>query len=366
MKPDRPYLSVIVPAHQGAGVLPRSLSSLAASDLSRECWELIVVDDASTDETALIAARYADTVVRLPGRPHGPAYARNRGFEVARGEIVVFTDADVSVHVDTLRRFAEVFCNEPEVSAVFGAYDDEPAEKGLITEYRNLLHHYVHHQNAGEAETFWAGCGAVRTAVFRKAGMYDEWHYSRPQIEDIELGHRIRAIGHRISLRPEIQGKHLKRWTLRQVIRTDLNDRGVPWTRFLIMQGQAITSRALNLRTIERINTALVALVIFFTLGAAFRLDPRWLVPAALCLLPIVLSNAQLYGFFLRSRGLLFMLGVIPLNLMYYALNIVSFAFGWLLHGTVGGPRPDPAVDAFSEVGVQTWPPVPVKRKISA
>ncbi|MBA3560511.1 MAG: glycosyltransferase family 2 protein [Gemmatimonadaceae bacterium] len=366
MKPSRPFLSVIMPAHQGAAMLPRSLSSLMASDLPRESWELIVVDDASTDETALIAAGYADTVVRLPGRPHGPAYARNRGFEVSRGEIVVFVDADVSLHVDTLRRFAEVFCQEPDVSAVFGSYDDEPAEKGLITEYRNLLHHYVHHRNVGDAETFWAGCGAVRSAVFRKAGMYDEWHYSRPQIEDIELGHRIRAIGHRIALRPEIQGKHLKRWTLRQVIRTDLNDRGVPWTRFLIMQGEAITSRTLNLRTIERINTALVALMIFFILGAAFRLDLRWLIPAAFCLLPVIVSNRQLYGFFLRNRGALFMLGVIPLNLLYYALNNVSFAFGWLLHGTVGGPRPDPAVDAFAELGVQTWPPVPAKRKISA
>ena len=347
-------------------MLPRSLSSLSASDLPRECWELIVVDDASTDETAIVAAGYADIVVRLPGRPHGPAYARNRGFEVARGEIIVFADADVSVHVDALRRFAEVFCSEPDVSAVFGAYDNEPAEKGLITEYRNLLHHYVHHQNQGDAETFWAGCGAIRADVFRKAGMYDEWHYPRPQIEDIELGHRIRAMGHRISLRPEIQGKHLKRWTLSQVIRTDLNDRGVPWTRFLIMQGQAITSRTLNLRTIERINTALVAFMILLVLGAVLTMDPRWMIPAALCLLPVVLSNSRLYGFFLRSRGVLFMLGVIPLNLMYYMLNNVSFAFGWLLHGTVGGPRPDPAVDAFSEVGVQTWPPVPARRKVSA
>ena len=365
MKPDRPYLSVVVPVCQGGAVLPRSLSSLMASDLPRECWELIVVDDASTDDTALIAAGYADTVVRLPGRPHGPAYARNRGFEVARGEIIVFADSDVCVHAGTLRRFAEVFCNEPDVSAVFGAYDDEPEEKGLVTEYRNLMHHYVHHQNPGDAETFWAGCGAVRATVFREAGMYDEWHYARPQIEDIELGHRIRAIGHRIVLRPEIQGKHLKRWTLKQLIRTDLNDRGVPWTRFLIMRGEAVTSRALNLRAIERINTALVGLMIFFLLGAVVSLNARWLILAAFCLLPVIMSNHQLYGFFLKSRGVLFMLGTIPLNLMYYALNNVSFAFGWLLHGTVGGPRPDPAVEAFSEVGVQTWPPVPAKRKIS-
>jgi hypothetical protein len=366
MSPHRPYLSVIVPAHNGAGVLPRALESLIGSDLPRECWELIVVDDASTDDTSLIAARYADTVVRLPGKPHGPAYARNRGCEVARGDAVVFVDADVCVHRDTLRRFAHVFHSEPDVAAVFGSYDLEPEGRGIVSQYRNLLHHYVHHRNAGDAETFWAGCGAVRADVFRAVGMYDEWHYSRPQVEDIELGNRIRAHGHRIVLRPEIQGTHLKRWTLRQVVLTDLNDRGVPWTRLLIMQGQAVKSRALNLRPIEKVKTVLVGLSLLFIFVAAARMDARWLLAAAGALVPVLLWNIGLYAFFLRHRGLGFTLAVVPLNLVYYVINAFSFATGWLLHETVGAPRPDPTIEAFAEVGVETWPPVPTRRRISA
>jgi hypothetical protein len=54
-----------------------------------------------------------------------------------------------------------------------------------MSQYRNLIHHHVHHQNAGHVETFWAGAGGVRRDVFSEAGMYDEWHYGRPQIEDI-------------------------------------------------------------------------------------------------------------------------------------------------------------------------------------
>ena len=121
-----PFMSVIVPVYQGAHVLPRCLSALRASEMPRGSWELIIVDDASTDATALIAAEFADAVVRLPDRPRGPAYARNRGVELARGEIVVFVDADVCVHTDTLRKFTSVLANEPEVSAVFGAYDTQP------------------------------------------------------------------------------------------------------------------------------------------------------------------------------------------------------------------------------------------------
>ena len=366
MSPEHPFLSVIVPAHNGGGVLPRALAALAQSDLPRECWELIVVDDASNDDTPMIAARYADTVVRLPGRPHGPAYARNRGFEVCRGEAVVFIDADVLVHPSTLRRFADVFATEPDVSAVFGSYDDSPPARGIVSEYRNLLHHYVHHQNAGEAETFWAGCGAIRSTVFREAGMYDEWHYSRPQIEDIELGHRITALGHRIVIRPEIQGSHLKRWSLWQVIKTDLNDRGVPWTRLLMTKSEGMRTATLNLRVVEKVNTAFVALAWLCIALAVLSGYVAWLLPAALWLLPVLVTNARLYLFFARKRGLGFALAVVPLNLLYYSLNIVSFTFGWLLHETVGAPRPDPTVEAYAEVGLETWPPVPAKRQVGA
>src|SRR5437773_7213908 len=137
MKPKRPYLSVIIPAHQGERVLLLSLAALQASTLPREAWELIVVDDASTDGTDVVAAEHANTVIRLPGKPHGPAYARNRGFEVSRGDVIVFVDADVCVHPDSLARFASIFASQPDVGAVFGSYDDNPEAPGFVSQYRN-------------------------------------------------------------------------------------------------------------------------------------------------------------------------------------------------------------------------------------
>src|SRR5688500_17903938 len=194
---ERPLaLSVIVPARNAERVLPQSLGALRRSDLPRDEWELIVVDDASADATVSVARHYADLVVELPTTfPLGPAYARNRGCRVAAGDAFVFIDADVCVHSDTLRQFARLFTEDPTVGAAFGSYDMDPPAPGLVSQYRNLLHHYCHHRSRGEAETFWAGCGAVRRAVFVDAGMFDEWHYPRPQIEDIEFGARMRALG---------------------------------------------------------------------------------------------------------------------------------------------------------------------------
>jgi glycosyltransferase involved in cell wall biosynthesis len=362
MKTPAPFMSVIVPVYQGARVLPRCLAALRASEMPDGSWELIVVDDASTDATALVAAEFADAVVRLPDRPRGPAYARNRGVELARGEIVVFIDADVCVHPDTLRRFTGVFAHEPEVSAVFGAYDTEPEARQFVSQYRNLLHHYVHWQSAGEAETFWGGCGAIRRDVFLEAGRYDEWSYPRPQIEDVELGHRVRALGHRIVLRPEIQCTHLKRWTFRSVVMGDFRDRGVPWTRMLIQQGLATKSRTLNLRTVEKLNTILIWISVLLLLTAAVWRSTQLAIWAGGTFAVVLALNHGLYRFFIRTRGVLFALAVIPLHTLYYMTNGVAVLFGWTLHHLIGEPMPDATTQAYAEVGVDMWPPVPSKK----
>jgi len=362
----RPFYSVIVPAHQASGLLPRTLGALVASDFPRERWELIVVDDASSDDTAAVAARYADTVVRLPGTPHGPAYARNRGFEVSRGDVVMFFDADVVVHTDTMRRFAEVMEADPELGAVFGSYDVNPPAPGFMSQYRNLLHHYMHQCNAGEVETFWAGAGVVRRQVFDDAGMYDEWHFARPQIEDIELGSRIRQLGRTIRLCPDIQVTHLKRWTFGNVVRTDLRDRGIPWARLLAHRKAVLTTASLNLRWTEKLNTILVWSGVLLLLSTAFV---RTWIPAAVALvfvLVVIAFNARLLGFFARVRGPLFALRVIPVHLMYYLLNGISFGTGLLLQQTIGAPLPNPTMEAYAEIGVQRWPPVPTKHRRSS
>ena len=355
-------MSVIVPVYQGARVLPRCLSALRASEMPPGSWELIVVDDASTDATALIAAEFADAVVRLPDRPRGPAYARNRGVEVARGEVIVFVDADVCVHTDTLRRFTSIFTHDPDVSAAFGAYDTQPEAPQFVSQYRNLLHHFVHAQSAGEAETFWGGCGAIRRQVFLDAGRYDEWSYPRPQIEDVELGHRVRALGHRIVLRPEIQCTHLKRWTLRGVVTGDFRDRGVPWTRMLIQRGVATKSRTLNLRTVEKLNTVLVWLSFVLLLASAIIRSWAPVPWAAASFVTVLVLNRGLYGFFVRTRGFWFACAVLPLHTLYYLNNGFAVLFGWALHHLFGEPMPDATTQAYAEVGVEMWPPVPAKK----
>ncbi len=327
-----PTLSVIVPCYRCPNTLREVIAALKASSLPRDRWELIVVDDNSDDDTPTVARAHADHVLVTPNGPRGPAFARNLGSTVARGDVLVFVDADVVVAPTTLAQFVEVFASHPDVGAVFGAYDLSPRDPGLVSQYRNLLHHYVHSHNPGDASTFWAGCGAVRRDLFVALGGFDAERYPRPQIEDIELGYRISASGHRILLVPEIQGKHLKRWTLGRMLRTDLQERAVPWMLLLLERKDIASDGPLNLRILEKVLTAMagaavVALGLFLATG-----DGRWFSAAAGACGVIVALNAPLFIWFARIRSPLFAISVVPLRLLFYFTSGFGAAWAMIKH----------------------------------
>lgn len=87
-----PKVSVVVPAHNALALLPRLFAALDRTTFA-EAWEVVVVDDASTDATADVAEEWGARVVRLESRS-GPARARNAGIAAARAPLIAFTDAD--------------------------------------------------------------------------------------------------------------------------------------------------------------------------------------------------------------------------------------------------------------------------------
>ena len=164
-------------------------------------------------EAILAATDPPDEVIVVDSPPGmGPAAARNAGAARAKGSILVFVDSDVLVHADAFTRIRAAFEAEPDLAAVFGSYDDLPSMHGVVSTFRNMLHHYVHQGSGGVATTFWAGLGAVRREAFVEVDGFDDWRFRSPSVEDIELGLRLATAGGLIRLDPEIQGTHLKRW----------------------------------------------------------------------------------------------------------------------------------------------------------
>lgn len=328
----KPSVSVIVPVYNASRFLSRCLDALIASDY--EAFEIIVVDDGSTDNSIEISRTKGVTLLQMP-RQSGPAAARNLGAGTARGEILLFVDSDVVVQRATLGRVAYDFGQTPEVAAVFGSYDDDPAEKNFLSQYKNLQHHFVHQQSNSEAVTFWAGCGAVRREVFMAVGGFDPDRYSRPSIEDIELGYRLRRHGYRILLDKHVQAKHLKKWNLGSWLRADILCRAVPWSE-LILENRGMVND-LNLRTADRVSAALVGLAVAMLLLS--MLWPRLLWIALPALTIVFLLNSEIYGFFFRRRGVAFLILAFPTHLLYYLYSGLTFLFCWSRQVFLAGLR---------------------------
>jgi glycosyltransferase involved in cell wall biosynthesis len=292
-------------------------------------YECIIVDDGSTDETPQVAQQFQVKMIKL-SRSHGPAYARNQGAKAASGEILFFIDADIIVYPDTLSKVADTFEKRPDIDALIGSYDDDPGDSSFISQYKNLFHHYVHQISSEEAGTFWTGCGAIRRKVFLAFGGFDT-SYKRPAIEDIELGFRLAAGGHKILLQKLIQVKHLKRWTFWGLIKTDVFDRGVPWTKLMLRD--RTFPMDLNLKISQRISVILSYLMIFSLMTSAifFRipiLALSLIVLFVLMMATLVLINHRFYKFFLAKRGFLFTVKMIPMHVLYYLYSGFSLILG--------------------------------------
>ena len=321
-------LTVVVPARDAVATLPRCLDAVQAA-LARR-GTCIVVDDGSSDDTAATAGRHGATVVRR-AKPGGPAVARNAGIAHAKGAIVMFVDADVVVARDAVDRVLAAFEADPGLAAVFGSYDDTSSAGTLVSDYRNLLHHFVHQRGNADSRTFWAGLGAVRRTVLDACGGFDE-RYERASIEDIALGVRLASAGYRIRLDRDLRGTHLKRWTFRQMVYTDVTARALPWSRLLLREKSMPPD--LNLQWQHRASGLLVWSVAACAVVATAVPTARAVsaVASVSALAGLVLLNVDFYRFLTRRRGVGFAAGAFPLHVLYYAYASGTFAWCCVEH----------------------------------
>lgn len=328
--PEPPDVSIIVPVLNGGEQFARCLAALRV--LSPAPGEIIVVDDGSTDGSGARAEQAGARVVQTPTARSGPAVGRNLAAAQARGAVLFFIDADVVAPPDAVARVVAAFRAEPTLAAIYGSYDEAPPARNFVSQYKNLLHHYVHQDASGAATSFWAGCGAMRRAVFRQLGGFSA-AYRRPSIEDIELGYRLKKAGLRSQLVKSLQVTHLKHWTLKSLLESDIRDRALPWTQLILRDREFPTD--LNLKTSHRASVVSAYLLIFSLLLAV--LYPAALLAALVCALCLLALNWSLYRFFATRRGSGFALSAIPLHWFYYLYSGLAFALGSLLFW--GGKR---------------------------
>ena len=180
------FISVVIPAYNEEEYLPGCLRALRRQTFPAERFEVIVVDNASTEATAAVARRLGVRVVTEPRK--GVGRARQAGFQAAQGAVIASTDADTQVPPDWLERIAAHFERDPALGGVYGPVhwpDGRPGER-LMLRYPGTWALWA--SNRAGRSLWWGSNFAVRRQVFWQAGGFPvDW----PSGEDTDLSLRV-------------------------------------------------------------------------------------------------------------------------------------------------------------------------------
>ena len=206
-----PLYSVIVPAYQAVATIGQCLDALNAQTMARTQYEIVVVDDGSTDDTAQVAERKgADRVLRCPHR--GPAAARNAGIDAARGHVILLTDADCEPQPDWLALMLQPFV-DPEVAGVKGSYITHQTAVVPRLAQCEFEERYDLQERRPTIDFVDSYAAAFRTSVLRVAGGFDPV-FTRANNEDVELSYRLARLGHKLVFvrRAQVAHRHVATW----------------------------------------------------------------------------------------------------------------------------------------------------------
>ena len=286
-----PLTTVIVPNYNHASSLPHCLAAIRKQTYAP--LEIVVVDDASTDDSVRIAESAGVTVIRNE-RNVGPSGTRNRGAEAAGGEILFFVDSDGALAPDAVANAVALLEADPDLGAVCGIDDAEPLIKdSLVEEYRALQHHYWCVASQGEVSFLFSAIFAIRATVFNEIGPFNP---SLRWTEEVDYGNRL-ARHYRMVSTAAVAGK------------LDHDHQLGPLLRKLFHRVRAripLYARkrrfAKGYETPSRAYSSLAAALAVITLPAALLMGQVWLGVPGLLLAASLACDARMYRFVLSRR----------------------------------------------------------------
>ncbi len=316
----QPLVSVVVPVRNGAASLGPCLDALQTQTLSRERYEIIVVDDGSTDATASIATWPGIQCCSIP--PSGPAAARNHGAQQAQGDLIFFTDADCVPAPDWATNLLARF-SDPTIVGAKGVYRTH--EQGLVPrfvqlEYLSKYERMAHLATIDFIDTYSA---AYRRDVFLANGGFDT-SFPTASVEDQEFSFRLARKGYQLVFVPDAIVFH----------RHDLNLAEYARRKFWIGYWKAFLLRRHPEKTLKDSHTPASQRLQIALLGAAgLALAFSWLswpvaVAAGVLLLLFVASALPFVNFIRRHDAPVLVLALPLLVVRATALGLGLVAGG--------------------------------------
>ena len=317
-------LSVIIPNHNKAGSLHHCLEALAASVV--QPGEVIVVDDASTDDSAAVVRRFVCRLVRLPQQA-GAARARNVGAGQARGDILFFIDSDCLVEPDTLGRVLAGYGRSEPGVVLGGTYTPRPFDRGFHSFFQSVFIHHCETANLNQPDYLATHALVIKAAEFRKNGGFAEDFL--PILEDVEFSHRLRRAGYRLRMDPDIRVRHDFGYDLSKSLANGVR-KARYWTAYSIGNRDLLRDSGTASRELKA-NTVIFGLLAM--LGAGTIVLPAAItLAAALVLLPAsVLNSRALLRSFFKAGGPAFGLAAAGYYLFVYPMAVAAGGLGGLI-----------------------------------
>jgi glycosyltransferase involved in cell wall biosynthesis len=290
-------MSIVIPVHDGAATIERCLAAALACEHPR--FEVVVVDDGSTDGSAAIIESFPVKLVRLPAR-RGVSRARNAGAAAASGELLLFVDADCILPPDALA-VAQAAHGGRRDRIVGGTYTPLPADADFFSAFQSV---FVHHFETKAARPDYVAAHAmlVDAALFRRAGGFVEGSFIgfAASVEDVELSHRLRRAGCELVMGAGLEVRHVFRFSLRRSLANAVR-KARTWTAYSLANRDVLADSGTASRELKaNVASSFAALALLATAlaGAA------WPLAAVLPILALDLHlNRRLIAAWRRARG---------------------------------------------------------------
>jgi glycosyltransferase involved in cell wall biosynthesis len=311
----QPLISLIIPNRNGALTLARCLDAALASRYTP--FEVIVVDDASTDSSVELILRHRCQLVRLE-RHSGAAQARNAGAAQARGDMLFFTDADCLLAPDTLTRASHALKAVGLQNAVGGTYTQLPGDHSFFSVFQSVFIRAAETKREHAPDYLATHALAIATETFQRSRGFPE--SLLPILEDVAFSHRLRRAGCRLVMDPAIEVRHIFNFTLARSL-ANAYTKARYWTMYSLANRDLLADSGTASHELKANVAAwlVCALVVLAGLASA---DARWLV----LLLPAQGLNLwlsrRLLAAFRAAKGWGFALGAALYYVLLYPLGV--------------------------------------------
>lgn len=308
----KPKISVVVPVYNAKKTLALCLESII--NQSYKNFEIIVIDDASKDDSIEIAKRFKCRIVRHK-KNLGPSATRNDGAKNAKGAIILFLDSDIALKKDALELIIKDFKNKKDVACILGVYGKRPLIRdSIFEEYRVLQEHHWKVSSAGYIDSITSSICAIKKDAFFRAGGFDE-KYRGADVEDTEFGHRI-SNRYGIFMDKRVQGYHDSDDSLYKILK-NLNKRAKQLVNVFFEQKGFEQHYSTSNRALGVVFSAI--LLIFIVLSF---INPVFLIFVLISLVIFLLSDIGFYTFIFKERGFFIL---VLFSLVHYTVNLSIF-----------------------------------------